>query len=114
MAPLIGAGSAELSIETVPTLECSGHCASWTVPKAASSSVQAVLPSAALGLIEKPGGKITVVALIEGGAGVLGLCVCGTLRLTSRPVAVSAWVVVGSAERLGLKVGWSPAGVDGH
>src|ERR1044072_3199415 len=101
MAPLIGAGSAELSIETVPTLERSGHCASWTVPKAASSSVQAVLPSAALGLIEKPGGKITVVALIEDGAGVLGLCVCGTLRLTSRPGGVWAWGVVGAAEGVG-------------
>jgi hypothetical protein len=62
------------------------------------------LPSAALGLIVNPSGKVTVVALISDGEGVRGLRNCGTLRLTSRPLAESVFVVVGFAERLGLKL----------
>ena len=41
---------------------------------------------------------------ISDGEGVVGLCVCGTLRVTSRPDMLSAASVVGVAVRLGLKV----------
>src|SRR6476661_3661593 len=114
MAPSIGAGSAELSIERVPTLACSGQCAASTVPNEASSSVQETFPSAALVLIEKPGGRVTVDARISEGDGVPGLCVCGTLSSTSRPLGLSAWVVVGFAVRLGLKLSWSQPVIAGQ
>ena len=61
------------------------------------------MPSAALGLIEKPSGRVTVVAVISEAEGVTGLSFCGTLRATSRPLAVSASVVDGCAARDGLK-----------
>jgi hypothetical protein len=74
------------------------------VPNAASISVQESLPSAALGLIEKPTGSATVAPLISEGEGKVGLSSCGTVRLMSTPEAESVAVVVGRAERLGLKV----------
>ena len=85
----------------MPTLANSGHWASSSVPKRASASEQEVLPSAALGLIEKPSGKVTVVALISEGEGTVGLSIWGTLRSTSRPEGVSAAVVEGWAESEG-------------
>jgi hypothetical protein len=54
-----------------------------------------------------------VVALIAEGVGVLALKVCGTLRFTSRPEGESPCVVVGLAERLGLKVSLSQPVVAG-
>ena len=57
-----GPGSAELSISRLPTLANSGQSAASRVPKLACASVQATLPSAAFGLIEKPGGRVTVAA----------------------------------------------------
>ena len=57
-----GAGEAGVSTESVPILESSGHWASSVVPKRASASEQVVLPSVALGLREKPSGRVTVAA----------------------------------------------------
>ena len=113
MYPDNGPGRAELSIVRVPTLDVSGHWASSSVPNRASESLQALLPSAALGLIEKPAGNFTVTARISEGEGVLGLSSWGTLRSTSRPEAVSVSVVVGWALRLGLKLSWSQPVVGG-
>ena len=90
-------GSAELSTLTVPTFEVSGQCAGSRVPMLESASLQASLPSAALGLIETPTGSVTVVARICEGEGTLGLVGCGTWRSTLRPEAVSVSVVVGCA-----------------
>ena len=99
---------------TVPTFENSGQWASSSVPIADSSSLQEILPSAAFGLIEKPSGRVTVVALISDGDGVLGLSSCGTLRSTSSPEAVSVSSVSGWAARLGLKLSWSQPVVSGQ
>src|ERR1044072_6517338 len=107
MSPGSGPGSTALWMSSVPTFEFSGHWAAFWVPKRASKSVQDVLPSAAFGLIEKPAGRVTVVSLIADGEGTVGLWNWGTLRLTSSPEEVSAWVVVGEAGRLGLKLSWS-------
>ncbi len=74
-------------------------CRSWLL-----RSEQEVLPSAAFGLIVKPSGRVTVVALISDGEGTSGLDCCGTWRSTSRPEAVSVAVAVGWAKRLGLKL----------
>src|SRR5690242_1330548 len=114
MPPNISSGSALLTSDAVPTFENSGQTGALRVPSAACWSVQAVLPSAALGLIEKPSGSSTVVARICDDAGTLGLSPCGTLSLTSRPEAVSVWSVVGTAERLGLKASWSHPVVAGQ
>src|SRR5436853_1512278 len=103
MPPGIGSGSAQLSSERVPTLECSGQCASPSVPKAASASEHEVLPSAALGLIEKPFGIVTLTARISESDGVTGLACCGTLRSTSSPLGASACAVDGLAASEGLK-----------
>ena len=73
----------------LPTLEKSGQWASSSVPNCASASVQAVLPSAAPGLIEKPGGRVTVVALSSVGEGIVALTCWGTARLTSIPEGAS-------------------------
>ncbi len=114
MKPSIGAGRAELSIETVPTLEVSGHSASRSVPTADSASEQEALPSAAFGLIENPSGRVTVFALSSEGEGVFGSWNWGTLSVTSRPEAVSVSVVVGLAARLGSKLSASQPVVAGH
>ena len=50
-------------------------------PIRASASVQAVLPSAALGLIEKPSGRVTVAARSSEGEGTVGLSCWGTLEI---------------------------------
>ena len=76
-------------------MENSGHCGFFGVPNVASASEQAVLPSAAFGLIENPSGRLTVGALISESEGESGLSDCGTLRSMSSPEAVSASVVVG-------------------
>ena len=68
------------------------RCRSWP-----AASVQAVLPSAALGLIEKPGGRVTVAPRSSLGEGIVGLSCWGTVRLTSIPEAVSVSSVVGCA-----------------
>src|SRR5690349_12088469 len=104
MAPGIGAGRAALSSESVPTLANSGHCAASLLPSRASASEHDVLPSAAFGLIEKPGGRVTVVDRISDGDGVDGSWNWGTSSFTSSPEAVSVSVVVGFALRLGLKL----------
>ncbi len=84
------------------------------MPKPACCSVQATLPSAALGLIEKPSGRVTVVALIAEESGVSGSWYWGTLRLTANPEAVSVCVVVGFADRLGSKLSLSQPVVSGQ
>ena len=84
------------------------------MPRLACASEQATLPSAALGLIEKPSGSSTALALISEGDGVLGSWNCGTIRSTSSPEAASVSVVVGSAARLGLKLSLSQPVVAGH
>src|SRR3954454_23890150 len=104
MAPGIGPGRELFSITRVPTLENSGHSAASLVPKRALKSEHAVFPSAALGLIENPGGRVTVVAFSSLGEGIVGLTCCGALRLTSIPEGVSVASVVGWAYRLGLKL----------
>ena len=48
------------------------------------------------------------------GDGVSALENCGTLKLTLRPLAESVSVVVGSAERLGLKLSWSQPVIAGY
>ena len=55
--PGIGSGRAGLFERHGADLGDSGHAASSSVPKRASVSEQEVLPSAALGLIEKPSGR---------------------------------------------------------
>src|SRR4051794_19107520 len=103
MYPGRGEGRAELVIVREPTFEDCGHCAaSSRIPTRASSAEQAALPSAALGLIETPGGSVTVEALIWEGDGAMGLSAGGTLRSMSMPEAVSVCRVVGCANRLGL------------
>ena len=59
------------------------RCRSWP-----AASEQEVLPSAALGLIEKPGGRVTVAPRSSDGEGMVGLSCWGTLRSTSMPEAV--------------------------
>src|ERR1700751_4778186 len=110
----IGSGSAELSSVRVPTLENCGQCASSSVPKLAWESEQEVLPSAALGLIENPSGRVTVVARISESDGVSGLSFCGTFSVTSSPLAVSASEVDGLAESEGWKESWSQPVVSGQ
>ena len=66
---------------SVPTLENSGHWASSWVPNRASASEQEVLPSAALGLIEKPSGRVTVIARISEGDGVDGALLLGNTEV---------------------------------
>src|SRR5262249_40608419 len=80
----------------------------------ASAFEQVVLPSAALGLIEKPTGSSTLLPLISDGDGVLGSSNCGTTRSTARPEAESVSLVVGAAARLGLKLSLSQPVVSGH
>jgi hypothetical protein len=99
-------GRTALWTSTVPTLANSGHCASSSVPNLASASRQAVLPSAAFGLIVKPGGSVIVLSLISDGEGTVGLCVCGTVRSMSSPDGVSASFVVGVAASEGLNASW--------
>ena len=48
------------------------------------------------------------------GDGIVGLCCCGTVRSTSMPEAESVSVVVGWAQRLGLKLSWSQPVVCGQ
>src|SRR5829696_3633255 len=114
MAPANTPGSTALWISRVPTFEYSGHSAWAKVPNRAARSEQATLPSAALELSEKPTGRVTVADLICDGEGVVGLWVCGTVRLMSRPEAVSACVVVGFAARLGLKPTWPHPVISGQ
>ena len=111
---MIGPGSAELSTSTVPTLEVSGQLAGSSVPKAASVSVHAVLPSAPLGLIDIPSGRVTTVSRICDGEGTKALWFWGTLSSTSMPEAVSASLVVGTPVRLGLNPSWSHPVVLAH
>ena len=88
MTPGIGPGSAELSMfEGADLRELRAVRRLRRCRSCASASEQAVLPSAALGLIEKPGGRVTVVALISDGEGIVGLCGCGNVRSTSSPEA---------------------------
>ena len=75
-----------------------------SVPTDDCCSEQVVFPSAALGLIENPFGKVIVLALSADGDGVFGSWNCGTLSTTSTPEAVSVSVVVGFAARLGSKL----------
>jgi len=84
------------------------------VPKFASASVQDVLPSAALELIEKPSGRVTVAPRSSVGEGMVGLNCWGTERLTSIPDAESVALVVGCAYRLGLKLSWSHPVISGQ
>src|SRR3954466_11705921 len=92
----------------------SGQAAGSSVPRLAWSSVQVLLPSAALGLTEKPGGSCTLEALISEGEGVPGSWNWGTTRSTARPEAESASAVVGAAARLGLKLSLSQPEVAGQ
>ena len=55
------------------------------MPKRASASVQAVLPSAALGLIEKPSGRVTVAARISEGEGDGGARLLGDAEVDFEP-----------------------------
>ena len=71
------------------------------------------MPSAALALIEKPSGRVTIAVRISEGEGTRALCSCGTLCSRSSPEGASDWVVVGWAERLGLKLSWSQPVVAG-
>src|ERR1044072_2166009 len=105
-APGIGAGRAATSRTTDPILAKSGHTAAASAPIEVKDSGQAPLPSAAAGLSEKPSGIVTLAAFISDGAGVTGLCVCGTFRLASTPAAVSVALVVGFTLMLGVKLGW--------
>src|SRR5215213_5653689 len=114
MAPGRGSGSAALSRLRVPTLENSGQVTAFRVPIAVSASEQLSFPSAALGLIDTPSGKIVVEDLISEGDGVVALSSCGTRRSTSTPLGASDCVVVGFAVRLGLKVSCSQPVVSGH
>src|SRR4051794_5575313 len=114
MPPGTGAGSAGLSITSVPIFENSGHSAPSRVPNFACESEQEVLPSAAFGLIEKPTGSFSVASFISEGDGKEGLSSCGTVRSMSTPDAESVAVVVGRALWLGLKVSWSQPVLAGH
>ena len=98
----------------MPIFENSGQCAANSVPIAVSQSGQATLPSAALGLIVKPSGRVTLRGADLRRRRVVGLWVCGTLRSMSRPEAVSARSVVGFADRLGLKLSWLQPVVAGY
>ena len=99
----------------MPILESSGHWASSVVPKTrASASEQVVLPSVALGVMEKPSGRVTSAALSSEGEGTVGLSNWGTVRRNSAPEGVSAAVVVGSIAGTGLKVSWSQSVVAGQ
>src|ERR1044072_7686026 len=113
-APGIGAGRAATSRTTDPILAKSGHRAASSVPIEVKDSGQAPLPSAAAGLSEKPSGIVALAAFISDGAGVTGLCVCGTFRLASTPAAVSVALVVGFTLMLGVKLGWLQPVVAGH
>ena len=55
-----GPSSAGDVIAKVPIFELSGQSAGASVPKLAWASVQALWPSAASGLIVRPGGKVTI------------------------------------------------------
>ena len=100
-----GAGSAATSSVSVPIFENSGQFAAQRGADRAQQSGQATLPSAAFGLIEKPCGSVTFAVFSSEGEGVIGLCVCGTLRSASRPEGVSAAAVVGFAVTLGAEAG---------
>ena len=58
---------AGVPIEKVPILELSGQLAGPSESKLAWASVQSLWPSAASGLIVKPGGRVTVADLISEG-----------------------------------------------
>ena len=70
----------------------------------ASASEQEVLPSAALGLIEKPFGRVTVVARSLRGRGRGRALVLGNPEVDVEARGESVAVVVGWAKRLGLKL----------
>ena len=94
-------GSAWVPIANVPIFELSGHSAGPSVSKLASSSEQAVCPSAASGLIVKPGGRVTVADLTSEGE-LAKPRNCGALSSRFSPEAESVAVVVGLAYRTGL------------
>jgi hypothetical protein len=91
-----GAGSALVPISKVPIFEVSGHCAGPSLSKLASASRQAVWPSAASGLIVKPGGKVTLLDFSCEGELAMPRN-CGASIWRSRPEGESVSLVVGLA-----------------
>ena len=81
--------------------------------KFACASVQAVCPSAASGLIVRPGGRVTNTALASDGDGVKPK-VCGILKPRFSPDAESASSVVRLALSTGLKVSFSQPVTGGY
>jgi hypothetical protein len=67
--PVRGPARAGVSMSNLPIFERLGHSAGASLPKFASSSVQAVCPSAASGLIESPSGRSTSAERIVDGVG---------------------------------------------
>src|SRR5271155_3807793 len=68
----------------VPILALSGHCAGPSEWKLASALVHSVCPSAASGLMVRPGGRVRMAVLISEGEEAR-LSNCWALRSTSRP-----------------------------
>ena len=72
------------------------------------------MPLVTLGAREKPWGRVTLAAFSSEGEGTEGLSNWGTVRRNSAPEGLSAAVVVGAIDWLGLKVSWSQSVVAGQ
>src|SRR5829696_5400794 len=89
-----------------PIFELSGHSAGLSLPQFACTSVHAVCPSAASGLIESPSGRSTSTDRIEDGVGD-GPSVWAARRDMSIPEGESASLEVRPALSTGWKTCWS-------
>src|ERR1700720_2762357 len=103
MAPVSGPLSVGEPIEKLPIFELSGQPAGPSESKFAWASLQALWPSAASGLIVKPGGRVTIADLISEGV-VAKPSNWGVLSSRFKPEGASVSRVVALASRTGLKV----------
>src|SRR6476469_160363 len=109
MMPLLVSGALRtgVAIEAVPTLDAGSQAMSLCVPWPNWSSVQALRPVAAAGLIVMPGGRTTEVSLTWELASLVGSPSHGTCTPTVVPTGVSRLVVSGVTETPGANGTWS-------
>src|ERR1700753_2715983 len=97
----------------VPIFDWSGQLAGPSEPKLAWASEQAVWPSAASGLMVRPGGRVTVADFSSEGEAAKHKN-AGALSLMLSPDGASVSDVVGLAYRTGLKTSRSHLVVSGY
>jgi len=96
---LSGFGRSGVSICTDPIFEPAGQLGWVSPPSAIWSGPQEPSPPAEDGSTATPSGRVTTASRSSADEIPSGSSFCGRVRVTSRPVGESAWVVVGCASK---------------